>query len=233
MSLFMIPLLALMLLLDGEGDSDAEKAAEKAKAEKAAAEKAKADESKLGDAGKAALTVERDARKDAEKSAREEAKARRSAERRAKEAEAALSEIEGKTEGHQSDQEKAVRDAAKKAGKAATDETAAKFQTRMLATEILAVATGKLHTPSDAVKLLDLEAFDVPDPDAEEADLVVFREALVTAIDELITDKPYLRSGKVTGDGDGGTKLPVTDKDEKLTPSQRLQRGYEANQEAG
>lgn len=224
-------------MAEGDGSSNGgegnETDADKAKAEKAKAEQAKADEAKLGDAGKAALTVERDARKDAEKDARAEAKGRRAAERRAKEAEAALSEIEGKGEDNQTDQEKALKDAARKAGRAATDETAAKFQHRMLATEILAVATGKLHTPADAVALLDLETFDVPDPDADEADMVVFREALVTAIDELITDKPYLRSGKVTGDGDGGTKKPVTETDDKLTPSQRLQRGYEANAKAG
>ncbi len=211
---------------DGDGGDDAAKA-------KAQAEKAKADEANLGAAGKAALTVERDARKDAEKSAREEGKARRSAERRAKEAEAALSEIEGKTDSDQTDQEKAVRDAAKKSAKEATDTTAAKFQHRMLATEILAVATGKLHTPADAVSLLDLDAFDVPDPDAEEADMVVFREALGAAIVELITDKPYLKSGKVTGDGDGGPKKPITDKDENITPQQRLQRAYKAKADAG
>ena len=210
----------------GDGDSDADKA----KAAEAKAAKAKADESKLGDAGKAALNVERDARKDAEKDARAEAKARRAAERRAKEAEAALSEMEGKDDSDQTEQEKAVKSAARKAGKEATDETAAKFQRRMLATEILAVATGKLENPGDAVALLDLESFDVPDPDAEEADLIVFREALATAVDELITEKPYLRSGKVTGDGDGGAKNTDAKKDENLTPSQRLQRGYAANE---
>jgi hypothetical protein len=87
-----------------EEESAAEKAAREAK-EKADAEKAKADEAKLGDAGKAALEREREARKAAEKELKEAQKKADDLEREKlsetdrlkKDAEDALAKVSGAT----------------------------------------------------------------------------------------------------------------------------------------
>ena len=225
MSLMRLLALLIMLLLDsgdGDGDGDeaakaaATKAAEKEAAEEAAkAEREKA-EAELGEAGKKALNAERTSAKVAKKEAT-------AATKRADVAEKKLAEIEA--EGA-SDAEKAIATATKAAKKEAESEVGGRYKRRILETEVLAAATGKLQTPGDAVRLLDLEEFDVPDPDADDAELAALRKTIGEAVDKLIADSPYLRTSKVKGDGDGGAKPTPVIEDKDLTPSQRLSRGY-------
>ena len=200
------------------GEKDDKAAADKAAADKAAADKVAAEAAKaeadLGDAGKRALDAMRADEKLAKTKAKDEGK-------RADAAEKALADLvaEGAT-----DQEKEMAAARKEAADEAEATTKATYQHRILETEVLAAATGKLQTPADAVQLLLVTGHDF---DADSDDL---RTSLGKAIDALVKDKPYLRSGKVEGVVDGGAKPPADPDESKLTPSQRLARGYEDNQ---
>lgn len=184
-------------------------AEEEAAAEREAAAAARAGE-QLGDAGWKSLHEERQSRKEADRVAA-------AAEKRAKAAEARLAEIEA--EG-QSESEKALAEAAAAAADKATADTTALFAARILKAEVLAAAAGRFSNPADAVALLDLSEFDV---DAEPADL---RATLKSAMDELLKERPYLRAGKVEGEGDGGAK-PKALTDDNMTPTERLHRAYD------
>ncbi len=200
-------------------DDDDKAAAAKAAADKAAADKAAADakaaEAELGDAGKRALDAMREDEKLAKTKAKDEGK-------RADAAEKALADLvaEGAT-----DQEKELVAARAEAADEAEKATKATYQQRILETEVLAAATGKLTTPSDAVQLLLVAGHEF------DADSDGLRTSLGKAIDALVKEKPYLRSGKVEGEGDGGAKPLANADDAKLTPSQRLAAGYEANEQ--
>lgn len=175
--------------------------------------KPQGDPEALGDAGKRALDSVRAEEAAARATARAEKK-------RADDAEAKLAEL---VEAGATDQEKELTAARKDAAKEATEATAAGYQQRILESEVLAAATGKLTTPSDAIGLLDLDQFDADE------DVDKLRTALGTAIDALVKERPYLRSGKVEGEGDGGAKPPAKTDDKNLTASQRMARGYGTN----
>ena len=197
-------LMALIFALpDGGGDGDGEGG------EGGEGEGASGDEGELGDAGKKAIQAERKSKRDAEK--------------RAKTAEARVAQLEADAkkaeDADATENEKAIAAAVKQATKDATDTTADTYKSRILATEVLAAATGKLSTPGDAAMLLDLSAFDV-DATSEE-----LRDSLDSAIDELLADKPYLKAGKVQGSADGGAK-PKSANDDDVTPAERLRRAY-------
>ena len=164
------------------------------------------DEDDLGEAGKRALTAERKERKAADKRAK-------AAEAKAEKAQKALDDAAAAND---SDQEKAIKAAAEEAKKA----TAATYGSRIIRSEVISAAKGKMVTPADAVGLLDLTEFD---PDADPDELVTTINA---AIDQLLQDRPYLRADKTPGDGDGGAKPKPASKDEKLTPRERIRRGY-------
>jgi len=73
--------------------------------------------------------------------------------------------------------------------------------TRILRSEVKAAAAGKLADPADALRLLDLDQFDVGD-DGE-----VDEDAINEAIVDLIKKKPYLAAQggrRFQGGGDGG-----------------------------
>ena len=102
----------------------------------------------------------------------------------------------------------------------------AKANQRIIRAEVRAAAAGKLADPKDALKFLDLDAFEVDDNGEIDAD------EIADAITDLITNKPYLaaQSGKRfqgTGDGgsrNGGRPKQITSREElaKLSPAQRL-----------
>lgn len=122
----------------------------------------------LGEAGKRAIKAEREAA----------AEARR-------ELDAAKAELEALRTSQMSDQDKALK-AARAEGAA---EVSAKFATQVLHSEIRAAAAMKLADPSDAVRLLDLSKFKVTDGSVD-------TKAIASAIDELVTAKPYLAASK-------------------------------------
>lgn len=140
----------------------------------------------LGDPGKKALDEERAARRDAERTAKAAEKARKELEER-------LAAIEAE---NATDQEKAIA-AARKEGES---EATARANTRIIRSEVKAAAATKLNDPNDAIAMLDLSQFEV------DADGNVDEKAIASAIDELVTAKPYLAVGATprTGNGDGG-----------------------------
>ena len=82
-------------------------------------------------------------------------------------------------------------------------EATKKANARILRSEIKAAAAGKLADPADALRLLDLDRFEVGD-DGE-----VDEDEIADAIDELVKNKPYLavQDGKrFKGKADGGTR---------------------------
>lgn len=159
-----------------------------------------ADESQLGDAGKRALDAERLARSNAEKAAREAA-----------EKSAALeAELTKFREANQSDTEKAIAKAREEADKAARDEVESKYEQRLLESNVLVRAAGKLADPSDAVKLIDLAGLE------KTATGEIEDKTIDAAIAALVKQKPYLASGAKPGPGsaDGG---PRGDRPAQLT----------------
>ena len=151
----------------------------------------------LGEAGQRALAREREAA----------AEARR-------EAATMKAELEALRASQMSDHEKALA-AAKAEGVA---EVSAKFAQRVLLSEVRAAAASKLADPTDAVRLLDLDKFKVAD------DGTVDVAAITSAIDELVTSKPYLAAGKppasrtATDTGQGTRSRPTTPVDPETMP---------------
>jgi len=128
----------------------------------------------LGDAGKKALDAMKAKWKAAEK--------------RAAAAEAEIAK-QGKTPDEQAIEE---------ARRAAMAEATEKANKRILRAEVRAQAAGKLADPADALRLLDLDDFDV-DEDGE-----VDADAISAAIADLIKSKPYLAA-------DAGKRFPAND----------------------
>jgi len=142
-----------------------------------------AGESALGDAGKKAL----DAMKAERKAARDQAAAEKAR------ADALQAKLDGKEAEHQAAAEKAAAEAA----------ALAKANTRILKAEVRAAAAARLTDPADALLHIDLSSFEVGDDGEVDAD------AITTAIDDLISKKPYLavQDGKrFQGGADGGAR---------------------------
>lgn len=135
----------------------------------------------LGDAGKKALAAER--------------KAAREAEKRAKSLEAELEKLRLE---NASDSEKAIA-AAKAEGRT---EALTVSNSRILRAEVKAAAAGVLQDPDDAVRLLDLDAFEVGE-DGE-----VDTKAIAAEVAALAKAKPYLAVGAKPTALPGGGATP-------------------------
>jgi hypothetical protein len=203
----LLGLMALIFAVAGDGDSD--DSGDDSGDDDGDDKTDSGDEADLGEAGKRALKAERAERKAADKRAKAATTAMEKLQKQVDDAAAA----------NDSEQDKAVKQAAKDATKAA----ATTYGARILNAEILAAAAGKLVTPADAIGLLDRTEFD---PDADPDDL---RASINSAIDQLLKDRPYLRADKVSGSADSGAKPKPASTDDKLTPKERIIRGYEQN----
>ena len=147
----------------------------------------------LGDAGKKAL--------DAMKAERNEAKAA------AKQAADDLAALRAQVEGREAEH-KATLDAQR-----VKDEALSAANQRILKAEVRAQAASKLNDPKDALLYLDLSGFEVGEDGEVDGD------AVATAIDKLITDKPYLaaQGTRFKGEADGGArKEPPADLDDQI-----------------
>ena len=156
---------------DAAGESTADSTTEAAATEAAAVAEG---EKALGDAGKKAL--------DAMKAERNAAKAE------AKAAADELARLKAAAEGKQAEFE--AQQKAREVEAAAL----AKANERILKAEVRAAATAKLADPQDALRFLDLSAFEVG------ADGEIDSAAVASAIDNLIKSKPYLAA-------QGGTRF--------------------------
>lgn len=165
----------------------------------------------LGDAGKKALRAERKAKRD-------EARARKAAEDRVTELEAQIASSQTAD-----DREAALDAARREADKAAREEVAGEYRSRILSMELRIAAKGKLADPDDAISLIDLSEYDADDDD--------LGGTLSEAVDQLLEAKPYLAAGEQKSDkgsADGGAKPPAPI-DENLSPNERLRRAYSNN----
>ncbi|MEW1754696.1 hypothetical protein [Streptomyces angustmyceticus] len=141
------------------------------------------DDPKLGEAGEKALKAERAARKAADKKAAElEAEVSRlrrsNAANKGTDVDAIKAEIRADIEGASA--------------------------ARIIRAEVKAAAAKRLADPGDAVKLLDLSAFEL------NADGDVDTKAVTKALDDLLKEKPYLAAGKQPwGDVGGGHRDPA------------------------
>lgn len=86
----------------------------------------------------------------------------------------------------------------------AADEALAKVNRRILQAEVRAAAAGKLADPADALRFLDVGKF------AVDSDGVTDVAAIATAVEELITRKPYLAAAapapRFPAGADGGVR---------------------------
>ena len=103
--------------------------------------------------------------------------------------------------------------AATLAAQAVKDEALSAANQRILKAEVRAQAAAKLNDPKDALLYLDLSGFEVGEDGEVDGD------AVATAIDKLITDKPYLaaQGTRFKGEADGGArKEPPADLDGQI-----------------
>lgn len=165
----------------------------------------------LGDAGKKALDAERTRAKAAEK-------AKKAAEKELADARKRLADIDASSK---SDHEKAIEKAKAEAVETVGKEATAKANARILRAEIKAAAAGKLADPADALRLLDLDDFEVDDDGDVDA------KAISKAIADLVKSKPYL-AAKANGHGsaDNGSRTGAGDNNQSLSPQERLRRAY-------
>lgn len=117
-------------------------------------------------------------------------------------AKAAEERAEALASAQMSEQEKAVEAARKEA----SETSSSKYRTRIITSEIKAAAGGKLADPGDAVRLLDLNQFELDDNDELDP------QALEKAIAGLLKAKPYLAADKprFTGSADQGARSTPT-----------------------
>ena len=169
----------------------------------------------LGEKGEKALRAERDAKRAAEKAAKAEKKR----------ADTLAAELEALKNPSGDDAAKAAA-AAKKAVDDAREEAkaeaSAEANRRILKAEVKAAAGGVLADPNDAVRLLDLDDFDVDDDgDVDEGEIK-------KVIKQLVKDKPYLAIGfkPKPGSADGGARNTATDDDSVTPGSGRLRNAY-------
>ncbi len=137
----------------------------------------------LGDPGKKAL--------DAMKAERNAAR------QKSRELEQQLAALTAQAEGREAEF-KAEQEAQK-----VRDEALAAANKRVLRSELKAAAAGKLADPLDALKFLDLDAFEADDNGDFDTD------AISSAIDGLLNDKPYLAAQggrRFQGSADGGAR---------------------------
>jgi hypothetical protein len=148
--------------------------------EPAPAEATTEGETALGDAGKKAL----DAMKAERKTARDQAAAEKAR------ADALQAKLDGKEAEH--------------AAELKSEQAAlAKYNDRILKSEVKAAATGVLADPADAYKFLDLSKFEVDD------DGNVDESAIAKSLADLVKNKPYLAAQGGTrfqGTADGGAR---------------------------
>lgn len=152
-----------------------------------------------------AIAKEREQRKAFEK----EAKAGR-------DAVAKLAEIE---EANKDANQKAIDAATKSAREETATEVAAKYKRRIVTAEVKAAAGGKLADPMDAVRLLDLDEFELDDNDELDS------QKVAKAIDQLLEAKPYLKGAaqQKRPSHDGGTRTTekITGREAGLAEAQR------------
>ncbi|PZF98252.1 phage scaffolding protein [Micromonospora deserti] len=157
----------------------------------------------LGDPGKKAL----DAMKQREKAARAESR----------ELKKRLADLEAAAAAKDKTPDEQAIDAARREAAA---ETLAKANARILRSEVKAAAAGKLADPSDALRLLDLDQFEVGDDGEVDAG------DIADAISELIKNKPYLaaQGGTTTFDSARGKRTPAgqltRDDIKKMSPAE-------------
>lgn len=156
------------------------------------------DPPELGDAGKRALTAERDARQRAERDAK-----------------AAKAELDKLRTESQSEQERAIA-RAKDEGRAEAVTTA---NERIVRAEVRAAAASKLADPADAVHFLDLSDFTVED------DGSVDSKAISKAIDQLVKEKPYLANSKASHGFDAGARQSTPDGEDDMNTRLRRATG--------
>lgn len=111
-----------------------------------------------------------------------------------------------KESAQQSDTEKAITQARTEAEKSARADERKRSDARIIRAEVKAAAGGHLADPNDAVRLLDLDDFDIDD------DGNLDEKAVAQAIETLLKEKPYLaaKATRVTGNGDGGARSTQT-----------------------
>ena len=120
-------------------------------------------------------------------------------------AEVKAAKAEAKTAADERDRLKAAaegKEAEWDADKKARETSDARFSEKYLKAEVKAAATGKLADPSDAMRYLDMTKFEVSEDGDVDAD------AITSAIDALIKEKPYLaaQGARFTGTPDAGTR---------------------------
>jgi len=162
------------------------------------------DENTLGDAGKKAIDAMKGKWRAAEASRRAQAK------------ELADLKAQIATQGKSPDEQ-----AIEEAKRAATAEATTKANAKILRSEVRAAAAGKLADPKDALRLLDLDEFEVnEDGEVDEAEIGA-------AIAQLLKDKPYLaatKSGPVVPAGgiDQGARAKATpDLDDQIAEAEK------------
>ncbi|MFJ3084996.1 hypothetical protein [Streptomyces sp. NPDC086838] len=166
------------------------------------------DEDKLGDAGKKAIKVERDARQ--------------AAEARVKELEAKLTrkpKDPGAKPGDDGKGDQGAKPAdAEAIKKELREELTAESNARLIRAEVKAAAAGKLADPADAPRFIDLAKIKVGDDGEPDA------KAIKKAIDDLLKEKPYLAGKQPWGDvGGGGHDAPPAEVEPGLP---RLRHAY-------
>lgn len=164
----------------------------------------------LGEAGKKALEAERTRAKAAEK-------AHKAAMKELEDARKRLADIDASSK---SDTDKAIEKAKAEAAEAAGKEATAKANARILKAEVRAAAAGKLADPADALRLLDLDDFEVDDDGEVDA------KAIAKALDDLVKSKPYLaaKGGRPAGNADQGVRSDSGN--QAMSPQERLRRAY-------
>lgn len=139
-----------------------------------------ADDPTGDDADKASLDEGYEAAGDKGKQALDRMKAKLKAERDKRRT--AEAELAKKSSADKSEDEQAIETVHQEAAAEAT----ARANQRILRSEVKAAAAGKLADPADALRLLDLEQFEVDDDGEVDAD------EIEGAITDLVTKKPYL-----------------------------------------
>jgi hypothetical protein len=94
-------------------------------------------------------------------------------------------------------------DEATRAAREAEKAALAKANAKILRSEVKAAAAGKLADPTDALRLLDLDSFEVGE-DGE-----IDEDEIADAINNLLKNKPYLAAQsakRFQGTGDGGSR---------------------------
>lgn len=111
-----------------------------------------------------------------------------------------LEELQAKMEGREAEHAAAVE------AQRVKDEALAAANTKIAKANLRAAAAGKLADPMDALTFIDVSSFEVDDDgNTDEA-------ALNAAIEDLITNKPYLaaQGKRFQGDADGGARKDAT-----------------------